>query len=116
MWLQWKTDAGQDRLVAAYRGRLVYSGLLLWAPALATLWAGLENRFKPLVPDDIEQGQRRTFGLFGPALQLRDIPNSEIEVTGKHRLTQIREIAPVSWATCPGEAMTQSLMPLPTIR
>jgi hypothetical protein len=57
---------------------------------LATLRAGLENRFKPLVPDDIEQSQRRTFGLFGPALQLRDIPHGEIEVTGKHRLTQMR--------------------------
>jgi hypothetical protein len=40
--------------------------------------AGSENNLQPLAPDDIEQGERRSFGLLGATLQLGDISRSEV--------------------------------------
>jgi hypothetical protein len=40
----------------------------------------LENRLKPFASNDIQQGQRETFRLFGSSLQLRDVSRCEVEI------------------------------------
>ncbi len=44
-----------------------------WADSDSKCNRRSQNRLKPLAADDVEQRQRRAFGLFGSALQLRDI-------------------------------------------
>ena len=47
----------------------------------------LQNRLKPFASNDVEQGERWAFGLFGAALQLRDIARGEIQIAGEGGLT-----------------------------
>src|SRR5665213_2457760 len=71
----------------AARRRLSTSTAGTWDRSSTRRFAtSLENNLKTLAANDVEQGERRAFGLLGSALQLRDVARSEVEIAGKRGL------------------------------